>query len=171
MLTFIFLLLCIASYCSVKVSISKGLGMNGEDTMSKPWRNSPLIGNPGCTTGYTDERETPSDRLMMISLPPKSELGVDWSFWKKIMLIQCSSSLGASYKHFMRFFYLPVFCIHCVITSTTLESQISVVFTLMIPASNVQLSPLRVICGLIVDGLNSLVKIGSSVFPLEIRSE
>ena len=87
------------------------------------------------------------------------------------MLIQCSSSLGASYKHFMRFFYLPVFCIHCVITSTTLESQISVVFTLMIPASNVQLSPLRVICGLIVDGLNSLVKIGSSVFPLEIRSE
>ena len=76
--------------------------------------------------------------------------------------------MGASYKHVMIFFYLPVFCIHCFITFTTLESQISVVFTLMIPASNVQLRPLRVVCGLIVDGLNSLAEIGSSAFSLEI---
>ena len=36
MLTFIFLIFCMGSYCSVRESILYGLGMNGGVTMSKP---------------------------------------------------------------------------------------------------------------------------------------
>ena len=65
--------------------------------MSNPWRNSPLVGNPGWAMGYSDDMDCCPDRLMMISLPPKQDCGVvESSFWRKITLMQCLSSLGDS---------------------------------------------------------------------------
>ena len=147
----------------------KWLGVNGEDTISNPWRNCPLLVNPGCATGYSDKNDKSSDRLMMISLPPKSDFGVDWPLRKKIISIQWSSSVCASWLNFKIMYYCVNFSVLIAfITLTTFESHIDVVFTLMIPASNMQLSPLKVRCGPSVDGANFWEKTGSSAFCLEI---